>query len=165
MGNMQGKSLSSCLPLQSITLQTVLLWEIGTQIFLAKAIQLCPPVNSLLYCRKGEKKGLPLHCLLRSSWHRLRESRAGIQLILPLSKEKCAVTTLSFLTLCDFSGLLTNWKSWPPNWTEVLNVINSGNTSRKDSCFIITSQQFLLRGKKRPTRSIFEAGCSAVLPQ
>lgn len=102
-GTCSGKSLFSCLPLRSITLQTVLLWEISTQIFLAKAIQLCPPVKSPLYCRKGEeKKGLPFHCLLRSSWHRLRESRAGIQLILPLSKEMRAVTTLCFLTLCDF---------------------------------------------------------------
>lgn len=122
-GTCRGKSLSSCLPLQSITLQTVLLWEISTQIFLAKAIQLCPPVKSPLYCRKGkEKKGLPFHCLLRSSWHGLRESRAGIQLILPLSKEMCAVTTLPVLILCDFSALLTNWKGWPPNWTEVLSM-------------------------------------------
>lgn len=30
-GTCRGKSLSSCLPLQSITLQTVLLWEISTQ--------------------------------------------------------------------------------------------------------------------------------------
>lgn len=38
MGNMQGKSLSSCLPLQSITLPTVLLREISTKYSLPRPL-------------------------------------------------------------------------------------------------------------------------------
>lgn len=44
------------------------------KIFLAKAIQPCPPVSSSLSCGRGdEEMDLPFHCLLRSSQRRLRE--------------------------------------------------------------------------------------------
>lgn len=125
MGNVQGKSLSSCLPLHSITLQTVLLREISTKYSLPKPfshvllLAACCPAGkesrrwicpSIAYCGQAGAGS---------------ESRAGIPLILPLSTEMQA---LCFPTLWDFSAHLTDW---PPNWTEVLNVINSGNTQEK----------------------------------
>lgn len=90
------------------------------KIFLAKAIEPCPPVSSSLSCGKGKQEmDLPSHYLLQSGWHRLWESRAGILLSLPLSTEMQA---LGFPTLWDFSAHLTDWKGWPPYWGEVLNM-------------------------------------------
>lgn len=89
------------------------------KIFLAKAIQPCPRASSPVSCGKGEQEvDLPFHCLLRSGWRR-RGSRAGIPLILLLSTEMQA---LCFPVLWDCSAHLTDWKGWPPNWREVLNM-------------------------------------------